>query len=147
MGEAGYFLTVNAGSSSLKFCLFDTDTLDEAYAGTIAGIGFESATFTTTEPDVPANSRELKVDGNQAAVQIMQEHLKGAIVGVRHRVVHGEPVYRQSVVIDDEVVEGLPERTGNKGAHLKEEMKRKLIEHREYINQHGVDMPLVHDWE
>jgi len=30
---------------------------------------------------------------------------------------------------------------------LREQMEKKLIEHENYINKHGVDMPEVQDWK
>lgn len=51
---------------------------------------------------------------------------------------------RFHLVID--TIDRLP-NLGSKGDYLKQEMARKLVEHRQYINEHGVDMPEVHDWK
>lgn len=51
---------------------------------------------------------------------------------------------RFNLVID--TVDRLADKLGSKGVYLKQEMERKLVQHREYINQHGVDLPEVHDW-
>ncbi len=40
----------------------------------------------------------------------------------------------------------LPE-LGNKGAYLIQQMKDKLVEHRNYINDYGVDMPEITSWK
>lgn len=50
---------------------------------------------------------------------------------------------RFSLVID--VIDRLP-KLGPKGAYLKEAMQEKLIEHRQYIQKHGVDMPEIVNW-
>ena len=36
---------------------------------------------------------------------------------------------------------------GNKGAYLKQHLKDKLVEHRQYITTHGEDMPEVRNWQ
>ncbi len=38
-------------------------------------------------------------------------------------------------------------RPGSQATYLKEEMRDKLIIHRQYINTHGQDMPEVKDWK
>lgn len=45
-----------------------------------------------------------------------------------------------------DVVDRLPE-TGEKGHALKEQLKAKLIEHKQYIEENGQDMPEIRDWE
>lgn len=51
---------------------------------------------------------------------------------------------RFNLVID--TINRLPEQGGSKGAYLKQAMQDKLVEHRQYITEHGVDMPEVHNW-
>ncbi len=50
---------------------------------------------------------------------------------------------RFDLVID--TIDRLP-HLGAKGDYLKQEMEKKLIEHRRYIDQNGVDLPEVRDW-
>ena len=50
---------------------------------------------------------------------------------------------RFHLVID--TVSRLPQ-TGDRGIYLKQQLKDKLIEHRQYINAHGRDLPEVRDW-
>ena len=45
-----------------------------------------------------------------------------------------------------DVIDRLPQ-LDDKGAYLKEEMKNKLIEHKNYIYKNGIDMPEVRDWK
>ena len=44
-----------------------------------------------------------------------------------------------------DAIDRLPQ-TGHKGLYLKQQLKDKLLEHRQYINQHGQDMPDIRDW-
>ena len=45
-----------------------------------------------------------------------------------------------------DVIDRLPQ-LDDKGAYLKEEMKNKLIEHKNYIYKNGMDMPEIIDWK
>jgi xylulose-5-phosphate/fructose-6-phosphate phosphoketolase len=36
---------------------------------------------------------------------------------------------------------------GSKGAHLKQQMQDKLIEHKQYIDEHGQDLPEIRNWK
>ncbi len=38
-------------------------------------------------------------------------------------------------------------QTGEKGIHLKQDLKDKLIEHRQYIETHGEDLPEIRNWK
>jgi xylulose-5-phosphate/fructose-6-phosphate phosphoketolase len=45
-----------------------------------------------------------------------------------------------------EAIDRLPQ-LGSRGAHLKQTLRDKLIEHKHYINQHGEDMPEIRQWK
>jgi xylulose-5-phosphate/fructose-6-phosphate phosphoketolase len=45
-----------------------------------------------------------------------------------------------------DTIERLPQ-TGDKGVYLKQQLKHKLIEHKQYINKYGQDMPEIRDWK
>jgi len=109
-------LVINAGSSSLKFSLFETDAAgepDELAGGQIEGIG--------VKPRFKAESAagEALVDqayeaggGHRGAIQRLMnwldDHLAGrAIAVVGHRVVHGGTRYARPVRIDGDVMEHL----------------------------------------
>ncbi|HVF28122.1 MAG TPA: hypothetical protein VM943_07775 [Pyrinomonadaceae bacterium] len=38
-------------------------------------------------------------------------------------------------------------KVANIGAHAKQQMRDKLLEHQQYIRQHGDDMPEINDWK
>lgn len=50
---------------------------------------------------------------------------------------------RFDLVID--TIDRLP-GLGARGAYLKQQMQSKLVEHRGYINEHGIDLPEIRDW-
>ena len=51
---------------------------------------------------------------------------------------------RFDLVID--TIDRLPQ-LGAKGEYLKQEMENKLVEHRQYIDKNGVDMPEIRNWK
>ena len=47
--------------------------------------------------------------------------------------------------ITKDIIKKLPQ-IGNKGAHLIKLMDDKLIEHKEYIKKHGIDLEEIREW-
>ncbi len=43
-------------------------------------------------------------------------------------------------------IDRLPQ-TGDKGIYLKQQIEHKLIEHKQYINKYGQDMPEIRNWQ
>ena len=104
-------ISVNAGSSSLKFQLFEMDDETVITSGVIERIGLEDSIFTIKyngEKDVTT----LPIENHKVAVQLLLDTLiKKEIVkdldeikGVGHRVVQGGAYFDQSVIIDEDVV-------------------------------------------
>ena len=50
---------------------------------------------------------------------------------------------RLHLVMD--TIDRLPQ-TGDKGIHLKQQLKAKLIEHKQYIDTYGEDLPEIRNW-
>ncbi|PFA69711.1 acetate kinase [Bacillus sp. AFS015802] len=104
-------IAINAGSSSLKFQLFDMPEETVITKGLIERIGLNDAVFNITVND---EKREEVTDipNHEVAVKMLLEKLTGygiinsldEIQGIGHRVVHGGEVFNDSVLITDEVV-------------------------------------------
>jgi xylulose-5-phosphate/fructose-6-phosphate phosphoketolase len=45
-----------------------------------------------------------------------------------------------------DVVDRVPQ-LGSRGAYLKQQMQDKLIEHKQYIDKHGQDLPEIRNWK
>lgn len=109
-------IAVNAGSSSLKFQLFEMNDESVITSGVVERIGFEDAVFTIRFQGEKA-VKTLAIPNHTVAVQLLLDTLleKGIvnsleeIEGVGHRVVQGGSYYNQSVVMDEEVVERIDE--------------------------------------
>lgn len=103
-------LTLNAGSSSLKFAVYAaTDDLALLAAGQIQGIGSD-ATFSATSNGAGAPGVKCTTDlgpaGHAEAVRAIlgwleQDHVGARVVAVSHRVVHGGPDHVVPAPIDD----------------------------------------------
>jgi xylulose-5-phosphate/fructose-6-phosphate phosphoketolase len=45
-----------------------------------------------------------------------------------------------------DTVDRLPQ-TGDKGIYLKQQLKDKLVEHKQYIDKNGQDLPEIRNWK
>ena len=109
-------LALNAGSSSIKFTVFDANTLAPALEGQIEGIG----------PSVTANLIAKRTDGaplgglpdavdavntHSEALDLLLEHVIAPHAGhchaVGHRVVHGGTQFAEPMLVDDAVLDML----------------------------------------
>ncbi|MBL4951127.1 acetate kinase [Neobacillus sp. OS1-32] len=112
-------IAINAGSSSLKFQLFEMPQEEVITKGLIERIGLKDSIFTIT-----ANGEKLQqtldIPDHEVAVKMLLEKLTSLgiidsldeIEGIGHRVVHGGEEFNDSVLIIDEVlqkIEGLSE--------------------------------------
>ena len=107
-------LVVNAGSSSLKYQLFDTEAGVVLAKGNCERIGIEGSRIIhkTTGKDEFINETPFK--DHSEATRTVVETLLSAEVGcissvdeieaIGHRVVHGGPYFAQSVLVTDEVM-------------------------------------------
>lgn len=122
-------LTINGGSSSIKFALFDAgDSLRRILHGGIEQIGLPEATLRVRGLNQADNvSRSVTAPDHTAAVGVLmdwiEEHSgRDALAAVGHRVVHGGPKYSQPQRITAEMVEELHRLSPVDPEHLPEEI-------------------------
>lgn len=105
-------LSINAGSSSLKFKLFAMPEEVVLAKGIVERIGSDNAVFTMNAGEKEIKS-EQSVRGHKGAVglllnELIEQHVihdYGAIDAVGHRVTHGGEYFKASVLIDQSVLE------------------------------------------
>ena len=122
-------LTINGGSSSIKFALFEVgDSLRRILDGTIERIGLPQATLRVRGLDPADNfSRLLAAPDHTAAVSALMDWIverigRDAITAVGHRVVHGGSKYFKPQPITAEMVEDLRGLIPFDPEHLPEEI-------------------------
>jgi acetate kinase len=115
IGSGEALLTLNAGSSSIKYGLFDVKGLRQRASGLVDAIGGASR-FRAKDcegagagrewneaVDAPTHVRALK-----AIIEWIERDMAGSvIVAIGHRVVHGGMLFERPVLIDPGVVEQL----------------------------------------
>lgn len=109
-------LSVNAGSSSLKFTLFEMPEEKELISGVFERIGIENS-FYTIKLNGEKIKKEVVLANHTDAVKILtQELLDNNIVedlseikAIGHRMVHGGEKYASSVLLTDEVIKTVEE--------------------------------------
>lgn len=111
-------IVVNAGSSSLKFNVYQVpditqikiDTLAFAYGGQVSGIGTNLATFKVKGAldqvleDRPVPQAKSLHEAQEILASWLQERISKPPLVVGHRIVHGGVKMSGSAVIDDEVL-------------------------------------------
>jgi acetate kinase len=120
-------LTINGGSSSIKFALFEAgDPLRRILEGAIERIGMPEATFRVK--GVNQADRFLRAGAapdHSVAVGVLMDWIeersgRDALTAVGHRVVHGGPKYSKPQRITAEMVEELHRLSPFDPEHLSE---------------------------
>lgn len=112
------YLIINAGSSSLKFSLYEIPEVKEIVNGCVEKIGNEDSFYTLKYDDKKEEKVKVIMNHTQAVETMLYELLinnfisdVNEIKGVGHRVLHGGEKYFDSVVIDDEVINDIVDLT------------------------------------
>jgi acetate kinase len=132
-------LTINGGSSSIKFALFEAgDSLQRILAGRIERIGLPAATFMVKGSNKAENiTRSVTAANHTEAVGLLMDWIeerirRGELTAVGHRVVHGGPKYSEPQRITTEMVEELHELQTFDPEHLPEEILLTEAFHRRF---------------
>ncbi len=106
-------LVLNSGSSSIKFQIFDMNGEKTLIKGAIEEIGTKNS---KTKIEIIETGEVLKnsdfIEDHNKGVEVLFTMLKdkfdlNQIKGIGHRVVHGGELFTKSVIIDDNVIEGI----------------------------------------
>ena len=132
-------LTINGGSSSIKFALFEArDPLQRILEGQIAGIGRPEPTLRVKGlSQADSFSQPVTAPDHTVAVDALMDWVEKrlgrvALSAVGHRVVHGGPKYSDPQVINREMIEELRQLTPFDPEHLPEEILLTAAFHRRF---------------
>ena len=111
-------LAVNAGSSSFKFKLLELPERKELASGLFEKVVIDGS-FYTIKYNGEKITKEVSLPNHLEAVKILMEELVNMgiinslqeIEGVGHRIAHGGQEYTESVVLTEEVLEGIDRYT------------------------------------
>jgi acetate kinase len=122
-------MTINGGSSSIKFALFEaSDSLRRILEGGIERIGLPAPTLRVKGLTQEDNlSRKVTAPDHTVAVGVLMDWLeerigRDTLTAVGHRVVHGGPKYCKPQQITAEMVEELRQLSPFDPEHLPEEI-------------------------
>ncbi|QWT18004.1 acetate kinase [Collinsella sp. zg1085] len=99
-------LVVNAGSSSLKYQLMDTENNTVLAKGNCERITLETGIFGHAIGDEEKITEDAVFPDHKSAIRAVLEHLRShqvAIDGIGHRIVQGGWYFEDSALVDDEV--------------------------------------------
>lgn len=112
------FLIINAGSSSLKFSLYNMPETIEIVNGYIEKIGNQDSFYTLKYDDKKVEKKKVILNHTDAVETMLEELLNNNFIqdisdikGIGHRVLHGGEYYSESVLIDDTVLENIKSLT------------------------------------
>jgi acetate kinase len=112
MSQGTHVLTINSGSSSIKFAMYDMSGVPQRIAtGQVERIGLPDARFRATAAEGQTHETIAAANHDQAVDRIIAWlDLHGglqAVVAVGHRIVHGGDRFLESTAIDDAVIREL----------------------------------------
>lgn len=132
-------LTINGGSSSIKFALFESDkSLHKILEGGIERIGLSKTVLRVKGLDRADNfSMPVTAPDHAAAVGVLIDWIEGSnkadvLMAIGHRIVHGGPKYSSAQKITAEMIEELKRLESFDPEHLPEEILLAVVFHRRF---------------
>ena len=109
-------LSVNAGSSSLKFQMYEMPEEKVLISGIFERIGIENSMYTIKINGNKTSKNALLPTHKEAVKLLVNELIENKVIdsldeikGIGHRIVQGADKFESSVVIDDKVIETISE--------------------------------------
>ena len=111
-------ISINAGSSSLKFTLFEMDDESVIASGVFERIGMDGSNYTIKYNGEKVHE-DVELENHTVAAKMLLSKLVDLqiirslydIKGVGHRVLHGGERYHESVLINDDVIQSIKDLT------------------------------------
>jgi acetate kinase len=110
-------LVINCGSSSIKYMVVDAEKGQTFCSGIVERIGAVTSIFRHEIPGTKAVKETLTIEDHTKAIKAIMDFLMGAgraalpegrtIEAVGHRVVHGGEMFKDSVLIDEDVIDAI----------------------------------------
>ena len=126
--EKQLILTLNGGSSSLKFAGYQISNLSvPLFRGKFERLGTEHTRFSFSNQDKPAETERVSLVDGRTAAEFLLGHLDEVgfldqIAGVGHRLVHGGSQYYRPAIVDSALIKALGELSVFSPEHLPAEI-------------------------
>jgi acetate kinase len=124
-----FILTINAGSSSIKFALFQcAPTPAAVFRGELSDIGGAHSKFAVSGGATDTFERRFAIPEHVSAANVLVEWLLGRLpadqlAAVAYRVVYGGPGYAATREIDGAMLDALYTNASTEPAHLAQEIR------------------------
>lgn len=120
-------LTLNGGSSSLKFALFDLDGRTRLLGGKFDRLGRSGTTFEIEGTNLPRQTEGVSATCHAEALDILFDWIdrelgQQVIAAIGHRIVHGGPRYLAHSKVDDAMLDELKSIVAYAPEHLPAEI-------------------------
>ncbi len=143
--RVSFILTINSGSSSIKFALFEMNgSLNRVLAGKFDRIGLSGAALKVVDPKTDKKEeRAIQAPDHASCVrpliELIEERMCNAVLNaIGHRIVHGGPRYREPQRVDAAMLEELQRLSPYDPEHLPSE-----IALMESLAESYVDVPQI----